>query len=1212
MKTAFTLTLALLASSMYASTPFPENFETCADLSEIGWEAASTVPEKFSWSVAEYSAETTQFPVNIPVPDVGGQKCLKGLTGGFNVKVAPDITLVSPTFVVEPGETNLRFLYCNNMVTNGGGNVPEGDRAVFTVSVSPDGGKSEEDFTDILFEETPVNKHLWRVVNVDLSKYEGKEVSLRFRCKMANPAKPYTYNFLYIDNLELTSSPSPDLQALTLSGFVAGTDREQHPTVTFVNNGSAAEDVQLTLRAAGGETLTETYPGTIAGGETVEYSFKNPLVLPAGFDSTVEFEVSHPADPFTQNNTVSTGAKVFANAELPFELAEGTDGAYQMITTAQGTPTVPDGWQFITGSHNAWVSTYYKKEAWLYPTESYHLSGRPLKISYSGNMVGETGVFEVYLTKRADDFGEPIGTVSMTNGAVDNVIILPVAEEGDYLIAFKVCGWTALKNQFKLNTLRIEEAAGNPDLAAMSVTPSGAVVAGMSIPVTLRLSNQGAEEALNVDVAYTVGGETVTETIERVASGETIEWTFATPASFAEGEQQLTATVTHNLDLNGENNATQSGVTGYYPRQLPYRDSFEDENEVALWTIPTGSNWFVSDVYNFDGTHMLCLPGKASVNHDDWVISPAITISDGFKGRLSFYYGSGGNAGAATIEAFVTPADNPAAIAEYEPIVSRYAGNVDVDYASVMVDGLAAGTYYIAFHAKDGMQSMLLDDIRLDSSNEISIDGITLSTPLQAAYSHEPAKVTIHGRNYGMEAISNMTVAYQSSISSFGEVSLTDIVTEKYTGEIAPGEEYEFTFAAPLEFAQTGIYVISAAISADRDSDNKNNAFQVIGPEVLPTKTLPALWDNERDDYLHGYVYNEGSKWNIRALNQYAGDIALYHLESLGNPDEGDWAFLGRVYIPAGTYQASLFWSTMTGFESEPYHHSFDLTLSDAPAADASYRVILSNTSPTASDKKARKELQEFTVDADGYYYLGVHLRECGGKGSIAIDDIKIERPEAKYDLTSIGATYKSDFGEAPDEWYHYHPVKLYSQQWMPVTDPSGELHAVQAIEFTANGVTYTSSYLQAPPMLMAAGCDYRLTVQSQINAAPYDEHVDWTDLSGDEEFVIYVSDIDLPSEFKEVGRIRAGEYQKDFIVRPEETGIKYITVGTANAKCAAFTFVGLRVRNEGVAGIASPSADGDGGEGRWYTLDGVATPAPGAHGVFIHVVNGSARKVIM
>lgn len=181
----------------------------------------------------------------------------------------------------------------------------------------------------------------------------------------------------------------------------------------------------------------------------------------------------------------------------------------------------------------------------------------------------------------------------------------------------------------------------------------------------------------------------------------------------------------------------------------------------------------------------------------------------------------------------------------------------------------------------------------------------------------------------------------------------------------------------------------------------------------------------------------------------------------------------------------------------------------------------------------------------DGYYFLGVHLKECGGKGSLAIDDIKIEVPQAKYDLTSAGTSYQSDFGTKADEWYHYHPVKLYSQQWMPVTDSSGTLHAVQAIEFTANDVTYTSSYLQAPPMLMAAGNYYKLTLQTQINDAPYDEHVDWTSLSGNEEFVIYESDIDLPSQFKEIGRIKAKEYVKEFTLKPDNTGIKYITVAT-------------------------------------------------------------------
>lgn len=1215
MKTAFTLSLALMASALaspgYASSPFPETFEEHTELSEIGWEATSSVPDRFQWSIAEYSAETKQFPVNIPIPEIGGAKCLKGLTGGFNTAAAPDIRLVSPAFTVEAGASNLRFLYCNNMVTNGAGNVAEADRAVFTVAVAPQGGNAEEDFTDVLFEEVPVNKHLWRVVNLDLSQYAGKEVRLQFRCKMANPAKPFTYNFLYIDNLELTAASCPDLQATALTGLVAGTLKEQYPTVTFVNNGSAATGVELMLSAEGAESVSEILSEEVAAGATVEHTFNTPIVLPAGFNSTVNVEIKHADDPFTENNSTSATAQVYAAGELPFTLLEGTEAQEQMITTAKGTAKTPDGWQFLTNI-KAWVSTNNKKEAYLYPAQAFHLTDKPLKISFAGNLVGESANFKVYLTKRADDFGEPVASTAMVNGEVSNVILAPVAQEGDYLIAFKIEDYAALKNQFKLTALEIKEAAGNPDLALMTLLPSGALLADKPASVTLQLTNQGAEDATDVEVSYAVGETTVTENIAKVASGETVDYTFEAPLTLAAGQYVLKASVAHELDKNEENNSMEASLTAYAPKPLPYRESFETESEAALWSYPEGSDWFVSDIYNFDGTHMLCLPGKAFATHDDWVISPAIEIPADFKGRLSFYYGAGGNAGTAVIDAYITPASTPAEIAAGEPIVSKPAGSVDVDYASIMVENLEAGTYYIAFHAKDGAQSLLLDDIRLDANNELSIEGISLSTPVQAGYEHEPAKVTVRGHNYGMEPLSNFKVAYQALISSFGETKTTEAVSATYTDEVAPGEEYEFTFEAPLEFKETGIYIVAAAISCEKDADTKNNGFQVMGPEVLPTRTLPALYDNERDDYLHGYIYPDGTGWGLRALNQYAGEAALYHMGKNGNATDGDWVFLNRVFIPAGTYQASAFWKTMTGFDTEEYEHKFDITLSDAPAITANHQVILSNTVFTSSDKKARKELNEITVEKDGYYFLGIHLKECGGQGSLTIDDIKIEAPEAKYDLTAMDATYQSDFGNAPDEWYHYHPVKLYSQQWNAVTDPSGILHALQAIEFTANGTTYTASYLQAPPMLMAADNYYKLTIQTQINDAPYTDEIDWTALTGDEEFVIYESDVDLPQEFKEIGRIKAKEYVKEYTIKPEKTGIKYISVGTANAKCAAFTFVGLNVKNEGVTGISAIESESE--ESRWYTIDGIETPrpAPGTHGIYIRVTGEKAEKVIL
>lgn len=1221
MKAFLTLVSVMLAGSIYASDPFPQTFENCADITETGWEASSTVPEKnFVWSVVDYSAETKQFPVNLQIPDVCGSKCLKGYTGGhgFNLTgaVAPDIRLVSPEFTVQSGQSNLRFLYANNMVTNGAANIAESDRAVFSVSVSPTADNAEDAFTEEAYSETPVNKNNWKVVNIDLSKYEGQSIRVQFRVKMANPVKLMTYNFLYIDNIELTAQSCPDIESKTLVGLVNGTMGEQYPTVSFVNHGAEAEGIELTLSAEGATPVSVTYPAPVGKDETVEYTFTSPIILPEGFEGDVYFNASHTDDPFTLNNTVSASTHIYAASELPFVLAEGLDAKTQMNSTASGTAKTPDGWQFITkGSDGSWVSTNNKKTAWLYPAQGFHLSGNPVKLSFGGNLVGEHAKMKVYLSKRSDDFGDAVAYADMSNGDVNHVILAPVAEEGNYLIALRVEDYAAVGNQFKLSTLKIEEAAGNPDLEILSVTPAGAIVSGADRSVSVSLRNQGAEAADNVQISYTCGASVVTETIDAVAAGQSIEHTFAVPLNITEqGVHTLSVKAVHNLDNLTDNNEMSNEITVYEPRQLPYRDSFEDETESALWTVPSDSKWFVSDIYEFDGTHMFSLSGKAAAEHNDWIYSPAIEIPQDFKGRLSFYYGSGGNPGTAYIDAYLTKTTDLNTLVEATPTVSKFAGYVDVDYSSTNIEGLEAGTYYIVFHARGGSQSMLLDDVRLDSNNEISIEGIELSSELKAAYEHAPATITVYGHNYGMGAINDLQLAYQATVSSFGEVTHSDIITASYDGVIEPGQEWRFTFPAPFEYDATGIYTFAAKLVSATDSDTKNNTFQVMGPEILPVRQLPALWDNERDDYLHGYTYNDYSGWQVAAKDQYAGQFALYHTGGLGNTQDGDWAFLNKVFIPAGTYQVSAFWRTFQNFDTEEYAKLFEIALCEDAVASDTHRVILANEAKTHTDKKSRKELSEFTVDKDGYYYLGVHLKESGAKGSIAIDDIKIEAPEAKYDLTNKGAKWESDFADALEDWYFYHPVKLYSQQWMPVTSVSGDLHAIQAVEFSANGTTYTTSYAQAPSLLMTGGHEYKVNVYAQISQAPYDDRIDYSDLSGNEAIVVYASDIDLPSEFKEIGRILPNENRKEFRYKPETDGVKYITFGTDNGKCAAFILIQAEVENLGDTGVDAIADEVMSGVEHWYTVDGVKTTVPvkGTHGIYIRVVNGKATKVAL
>ena len=118
-------------------------------------------------------------------------------------------------------------------------------------------------------------------------------------------------------------SPSNDM---AISGIVSpasgdcavGTDG-QYVTIAVRNNGSNPQsNVPLTLNVASASgtviaNISVTYPGTIAGLKTVEYTFQQPLVLAAATSYTITATVNKTGDQLSSNNqlvtSITTAAK---------------------------------------------------------------------------------------------------------------------------------------------------------------------------------------------------------------------------------------------------------------------------------------------------------------------------------------------------------------------------------------------------------------------------------------------------------------------------------------------------------------------------------------------------------------------------------------------------------------------------------------------------------------------------------------------------------------------------------------------------------------------------------------------------------------------------------------------------------------------------------------------------------------------------------------
>ena len=1211
------LLAAALGSSSAMADVFPESFES-GSLEEIGWTASATGLAGCEWKVCTYASQTTQFPNNLQAPEGWGEMTLHGLTKGAGFAAsaeAPDILAASPEFEVAD-KTWFSFMMANNMVNNGGANVADEAKTIFEVVVSPDGDADKEAFTDVLYSETPKNLNNWKVINVDLSAYKGKKVRVGFRMHSEEPAmKNAMSNFLYIDAVQLLEEPAADVALENVSGIFSGCDPLQYPTVTILNHGKELSQIEILATVNDGEPVSEIATIDISHGETVEYTFTNPITLQEG-ENRVKLELNLDGDINAGNNVKTLSSSILSTSELPFTMSDGEEASLQLVTTGHGSTKVPDGWQYFLTSRK-WIHTAYKKIAYLHTAEAYELDETPLKVSFETELTGESATMAVYLTKNLSDFGEPVATCPLTPLNPNGFVIVPVENPGNYIIALRVLD-SPYPDQVVLNAYSIKKAGTLPDVGISAINLDRGILVGEEMPVEITLFNEGSEDALNITASYSYGDVTVEENAGNLAAGESKNFVFSVPFVSEEvGRYELTARVTVNGDINDDNGTASMTLSAYEPYATPYKESFENDSDMELWrlfnTNSSTTNWNPLDGYEFDGTHILALPADTK-EHQAFAVSPVISIPAGWSGRLSYYYGAGGNEGSSVLRTYLTKAETPEEILAETPVDEHSTSGTNVSYASTPINVEEAGNYRIVFYASEGMESLLIDDLRLDSTRELAATGAELSIT-DVAYDLEPGTVTISGVNYSDEEMSGVKLAYTVYLTTFTESTPYAYFEEDYNQVIPAGAEFSHSFSKKVDFVEEGIYNVAVALSSADDTDLKNNTFMGDGPEKLTTMQFPAKWDMELSYHLHGY--NLGT-WKIGAVDVYSGNRSLTHT-GRARAEGGDLVTFNRVYLPAGSYDFSFFWKTATNQTSGAYCQTFRVLLGDGPERSDLTETLLTFNYALSEDKCHSKALVPFTIEKAGYYWIGINLTESGEYGSLTIDDFMITTRQADYTLTNLDDTYDATFPADSDEWQFYHPNGLIAQQWL-VNEEEGCLELFELSDPVAGD--YVGSWLQAPSFMLARDMIYDLSVDLEILPI-YSE----SPLSGQECVKLYASDIDLPTEFVEIGSFNAGNNKIRY--QSETDGLRYFTLrSNSNHQNAAFRLKGFTIKAAEVSGLESVEGEGwklegdilsvaDGSVATVYTLSGIKVAEETGtirlpKGIYMISVDGHTQKVMI
>ena len=1137
MKKFLLFLLSFVASLGLQAQGLSENFEHGGSLPE-GWTTYST-GTTYKWSVVKYSTFS---------------KYYKGFTGGStyavrsltsrlsNSRPAPDSWLVSPEITV-PQDGVLNFM----MVADGGFNststTPESARTHFSVLVS-EAGADTTHFTNSLLTITPLTSTVWQSYSLDLSAWAGKTIHIAFHDYGHTAGKAYTSNNIYIDNVSVDTKRGSDVRVAELLSPQSGYSAKQPLKVKVYNNGFDVSGVKVLYSIDGGTPVSATLEGTIARGQEVEYAFKDSLELSQGVAHTVKAWAEADADPNHENDSVAQSVTIDRHLTFPYSMSQTSassdwESSYSMVR--QG---IVYGWNYIDNDNQ-------NIHAWSYITPpagtSELVSGWiPLPKGKVGFTIDSKSLANGTMTiQLLDTAGTKVLTQTMDFASSDDYhttqTVLDVPEGKDYRVSLSI------NSGFSTQLLVDNISFFTPE--AVEVMPTAITspllsshVSGESMTVTTKFANYGSETAQGLKAQLVVDGAVQAEgTLPDIASGKTVDYTFDKTLNLSDGG--------HTLEVKVQTESVEKSVYVYQPKAYPYQETFEDTATWKAWNTYNADAdpiyWMMTGVvkgqlnYAKNGTHAAYISSASGIEHDDWLISPAINVMATGKQRLSFFYVSTFNAahtGAITgLEAYVAKVGTPSELQQLKPLTIDTLTNANVNVYNqgfATVDIAEPGLYYVAFHNVGMGHDIVLDDVRLDGYPDLAIT--TASHTAVSDFNMSNDTVSVALQNRGATTIDGVKLNFMVN----GAVASTAVLD----ASLQPGETFSTSCPLPALFTKPGNYSISVEAVAANDAESLNNKWGFASVTYYANATLP--YSEDLDSTVNRSQWKLNGGWRTGEFSSsaaaYNGTGAISHSKAAASG--GDWAYSGCIQIPAGTYDLSFFYRTfLNGKKTTTYGQKFAVYLGTACNPDSMTQLLFNtDTALVAPAKRYRKAIASFAVAQDGEYYLGIKCTSTTRMGVLYMDQFAINAPVTTGQKVS---SYEADFKNKADEWYHYDPSTQF-QQWKTSTDDASVL-VVQQLAQAQLAATELPGMMVSPAFEFEKGAKVNLSLGYSIG-------INNPNLFSDEEkadisMSVYVARVDNPDSFNEEivkGSDLAGSSKTaNGVYEIPETGVYYFGI---------------------------------------------------------------------
>ena len=431
--------------------------------------------------------------------------------------------------------------------------------------------------------------------------------------------------------------------------------------------------------------------------------------------------------------------------------------------------------------------------------------------------------------------------------------------------------------------------------------------------------------------------------------------------------------------------------------EVVFESDFAEANPLEGWTVlnenADAAGWEAIDGLSGISYNGMAAPGAA----DDWLITPAIEVSDGVDYIVEYTFAQSGAFDPDIVEIASGASAEVAAMSVLTREEYNLGSGTETRSYRVSPDG--AGQIFIGFHlvtpTVNGTFSLVA--IKVTSAAKPTPAAVT---GFVATSNYEEKSVALAWTNPAVDT---------NAVPLSGTVSLDILENGERIHTMAdrlPGAEETYSFN-PENFAGNATYSIVAFIG-----DNRSAAVeQTINLDDMQGDTLLVeafgMATQEEFDAWTIEDKNAGKTWTYESWEQRA-------TIPMGSVSNDDW-----LITPGVTLQAGVRYLVMYNFRSNMnYGGDLEVTVGNAATADAQTTVLESYTN-LKQNGWGEYATRQFSVESSGTYHIGFHAGTV--QNGMSVRNVRVMYIGEEDDEVVIASfPYVQDFDEAaetPEGW---------------------------------------------------------------------------------------------------------------------------------------------------------------------------------------------------